>query len=419
MDVLIKKACIIAPGNPYHEKIMDVFIKNGTIHKIAKNIGEQTKKVIQGDHLHLSIGWMDIGTQVGEPGFEQRENIDSVCNAAAKGGFTSIASFPNTFPSIQSKSEINFIKNSSNAHLVNIYPIGAVSKDTEGNEISEMIDMTRAGAVAFSDGKRSVDKSSILLKALLYVKSFKGIIIQRSEDESLSQGGLMHEGLVSTSLGMTGMPDIAEHVAAIRDIKLNEYAESKLCLHTVSSADTVELIKKHQKKNNQLYATVSYMNITQTDDDLEGFNENFKVVPPIRTKKDQRALIKGLKDGTIHAIVSNHDPKEDEIKHLEFSNAAFGAIGLESCYAVVNENLGEELGTTKIVDLLAYGPRIILDIDIPEIKEGEKADLCIFDPTEKWTFEKSTIASKSFNSPYLGKELMGRVKHVIRGNKMI
>lgn len=414
MEFLLKNATIIHSGSKTSTK-KDIHIKNGIIQKIGSKLQVSGAKVIESDHLHVSPGWLDIGTQIGEPGYEHRENLESVAMAAAEGGYTGIACFPNTYPIIDNKSAIHFIQSNTAKSPVDFYPIAALSKNADGEDISEMMDLDANGAIAFSDGKKSIQNSGVLLRALQYVKSFDGCIIQKSIDQKIACEGQVHEGKMSIQLGLKGIPSIAETSSLQKDLELNRYAESKITFHTISSEGSYKVIKEAKKNKDEVNCTVAYLNLVTNDEVLIDFDSNYKVDPPIRSNKDQNALIKGIKDGTIDAICSNHVPLEEEKKKMEFSNADFGAIGLQTTFSSCWTDLSDKLSLEDICDKLSNGPRSILGMDLVVIKEGEKANLTLFDPTKKWTFEHKNNKSKSKNSPFIGKELKGVVLGIING----
>ena len=284
MDFLLKNATIVHKG---FKSKRDIHIKNGVIHKIASKLDVAGAKIISSDNLHVSPGWLDIGAQIGEPGYEHRETINSISEAAACGGFTSLACFPNTFPTVDNKSTIQFIKSMTATNKVNFYPIAALSKKAEGEEISEMMDLWAHGAVAFSDGNHSVQNSGVLLRALQYVKGFGGSIVQKSVDHKIAGEGQVHEGQMSIQLGLKGIPSIAETASLQKDLDLNSYAESKITFHTISSEGSCKVIKEAKKNNTSVNATVSYLNLVANDEVLLDFNSNYKVDPPLRSSKDQ------------------------------------------------------------------------------------------------------------------------------------
>ncbi len=419
MILLIKNATVVCRDKALNGKKFDLYIKNGIIEKIAKNISDQNAKTIEANNLHVSIGWMDIGTQVGEPGYEYRETLSSAADAAARGGFTTIAPFPNTNPCVDNKSSVQYILNNTQNLPVDFLPIAAVSQGCAGNDITEMMDLSNAGAIAFSDGKKPVQDGGLLLRALQYAKASSKKIIQRPVDSSLEYHGMIHEGKTSLSLGLSGMPSLSEYSSTARDIKIAEYAENEIVLHTISTKESADLVKTERKNNNQLSATVAYKNLIQIDEDLIDFNSNLKVQPPLRSSKDQKALVKGIKDGSIQAICSNHVPLEQEKKKLEFPFADFGAIGLETCYSALNTQLAEIVSTEILIDRLAYGPREILNLKIPELKIGSKANLTLFDPSQEWTYDRREIRSKSKNTPYIGVQFVGKVIGIINGKHYV
>jgi dihydroorotase len=281
--------------------------------------------------------------------------------------------------------------------------------------MTEMYDMSQSGAVAFSDEKNPISSAGVLSRALLYVNMFNGLVISHSQDESITLEGQMNEGDTSTSLGLNGMPALAEEIMITRDVYLAEYTGSRLHFATVSTSNSVDIIRKAKKRGIKVTAEVAAHQIGIDDTELIGFDSNFKVNPPLRTKKDIAALKKGLADGTIDAICSDHNPEDVETKNREFDIASFGAIGLETAYSVANTHSG--LTSGELVEKMSLAPRKILGIDIPELKNGQKANLTIFDPTLKWTFRSGDIKSKSMNSPFIDEPFTGKVVGVFNNNK--
>lgn len=411
--LLIKGATILAPGSALHEKKRDILIRKGKIESIRAKIDEPKVKTVDAKGAFVSPGWIDIGVQVGDPGFEHREDLRSVSRAAAAGGFTAIATQPNTHPAVQSKSEVAYIKRQGEGGVVDIYPLGAVSENCAGKDITEIYDMQRAGAIAFTDGYKAIQDGGLMMRALQYVKAIDGIIVNPVLEESIAGKGQIHEGQMSTSLGMRGIPRLAEELMLQRDIYLLEYTESRLHTANISAAGSVRLIQEAKKRGAQITASVAAMNLALTDEVLATFDTNYKVLPPLREQEDIKALIKGLKNGTIDFIASNHVPWEGECKNLEFPYAKFGAIGLESFFPLVNTHLKDHFTVAELVQLLAYRPRAIFGLPVPEVKEGEAANLTIFNTDEEWTFTKENIFSKSVNTPFINHPFTGRVLGVV------
>ncbi|MCP3929160.1 MAG: amidohydrolase family protein [Bacteroidetes bacterium] len=413
MLLLIKQTKIIAPSSANHLQTVDILIKDGMIVQISKAIENQDAELIDASGWCVSPGWVDIGLQTGDPGFEHREDMDSLQAAATSGGYTTVACYPNTSPVIDSKTQLLYLKNKAAASMLNVFPIGALSQGCEGKDITEMYDMHTSGAVAFSDGDHPVQNSGLMMRALLYTKAFDGLIINAPFDEVIAGNGHLHEGLTSTNMGLQGIPSIAEELMVQRDIYLAEYTDSNLHIANISSAGSVDLIRKAKEKGLKVTTSVAALNLALDDTHLKDFDSNLKVFPPLRDTSDIQALKEGLKDGTIDCITSNHTPLEEEAKKLEFPYADFGAIGLETTFALAHTHLKDILPLEEIIEKLANNPRKILKLPEPVIEEKAPAELTFFCPEESWTFTEKHIKSKSKNTPLTGFQFTGKVKGVV------
>lgn len=418
MQLLLKNVTIVDSSSTHHGEKVDVFIQDGIITKIGKRITAPDAKIIKEKNLHASIGWMDIGTQVCDPGLEHREDLESVAEAAAAGGYTAIACFPNTNPTIHNKSQVKYLIKNTTGGVVDFLPVGAVTTDCNGKDITEIYDMKNSGAVAFSDGKKPLADNGMMLRALQYVKPFDGVIINHPHDIPTAHSGQMHEGYTSTTLGLKGIPSISEELMIFRDLQLLEYSDSRLHIHNVSTANAVKLIKDAKKKGLKVTASVAALNLAYQEDALADFDTNMKVLPPLRESKDTKALVKGLKDGTIDCITSNHVPWEGESKDLEFLYSEFGAIGLGTTFGLSNKVLEGNLSLEMLIDKLAHQPRVILQQEMPTIKKGEKANLTLFIPDTTFTYEADMIRSKSKNTSLVGETLKGKVVAVINSGQL-
>ncbi len=420
MKVLIKQATIISSSSPFNGQTKDILITNGTITAIGDAISEKADQQIEQPGLCISIGWMDVFSNFADPGFEYKETLETGAKAAAAGGFTDVMVIPNTNPVVHSKSQVEYIIQKSKSLAVNIHPIGAVTKNAEGKDLAEMYDMHQSGAAGFGDGVNSIQSSGIMLKALQYVKSFNGTVIQIPDDKSIGTNGLMNEGIISTRLGLPGKPTIAEELLVARDIKLARYADSKLHFTGVSSAKSLEYIKRAKDGGLHVSCSVTPYHLFFTDTDIQQYDTNLKVTPPLRTATDREALLKAVADGTVDCIASHHFPQNWDSKTCEFEYAREGMIGLESLFGVVRElvisNL--EFGLENLVNLLSINPRKIFGIEIPEIKEGAPACITLFNTDEEYIFDEKMIRSKSKNSPFIGKKLKGKVIGIINKGKV-
>jgi dihydroorotase len=418
MEIIIRSARIVDTGSAFHNQVKDILISNGKIKKIGAKLPNTSKaKEVKADNLHVSLGWFDLNTYLADPGYEQKETIESGCAAAAFGGFTHICCMPNTQPITQTKSQIEYVLRKSADEIVSVHPLGAVSENTEGHNLAEMYDMYGAGAVAFSDGIKPSANAGMVERALLYVKAFDGLIMNHAEEKSISKNGAMNEGITSTKLGLPGAPALAEEIAVNRDLYILEYTESKLHLLDISLKRSVELIRAAKKKGLKISASVNAYNLMLDETAVGNYKTNFKVNPHLRSKEDIAALVKGISDGTIDTITSAHQPQDEECKNLEFDKADFGMIGLETSFAVANTALKDKVELSKIIEAVANNPRRVLGLE-SKIEEGAEADLTFFNPELKWTFTASDIKSKSKNTPFIGTNFIGKALGVINKGKL-
>lgn len=415
MKVLIKQAKITCSSSPLNGQVKDILIIDGIIHSIAGNITEPADETIAADNLHLSIGWMDIFASFGDPGYEHKETLGSGAAAAAAGGFTDVMVLPNTNPAVATKSVVEYIKQKAAGLPVNIYPIGAITKNAEGKELTEMYDMAGSGAIAFSDGTNPLQSPGVLLKALQYVLPLNASIIQLPDDKSISAHGLMNEGIVSTQLGLPGKPAIAEELMIARDIELVKYTGSKLHITGVSTQKGIELITAAKKEGHAVTCSVSPAHLWFCDQDLDSYDTNLKLNPPLRTAADRAYLQQALKDGLIDCIASHHFPQHWDDKTCEFEYARNGMTGLESVYGVVNKFAKD---TATLVEQLTIAPRNIFGLAIPQITEGAAACLTLFTPDTKYIFQENQQHSMSKNNAFVGKNLLGKVIAIVNKNKI-
>lgn len=410
MKILIKQAKFISSSSPFNGQTKDILITDGSITKISNSITENSDKTIEHEGLCVSIGWMDMFADFADPGFEQRESIESGAKAAAAGGFTDVMLVPNSMPVVDNKSQVEYIVQKAKQVAVNIYPIGGVSKKTDGKELAEMYDMRQSGALAFGDGIHPIQNSGLILKALQYVKSFDGTVIQIPDDTSIGTTGLMNEGIISTQMGLPGKPVLAEELMIARDIKLARYADSKLHFTGVSSPKSLEYIKRAKEGGIKVSCSITPYQVYFCDEDLQGYDSNLKLNPPLRNRADMLAIRKALSEGTIDCIASHHLPQHWDNKVCEFEYAKSGMISLETMFAVVR-TCG--LSAEDFVQMQTINIRNIFGLPVPEIKEGEIASLTLFTPDTEFVFEEAMIQSKSKNSPFTGKKLKGKVVGII------
>jgi len=409
MKLLFKNIRIIEGAN-VPERRTDLLLDDGKIVAIGQELPANTDTQVHDlPDLCASPGWIDVGVHAGDPGFEHREDLFSCARAATMGGFTAIACFPNTHPAVHSKSEVLYIKNKTVGSAVRFYPIGAISQGCEGKDLAELYDMHTAGAVAFSDGVHAVQDAGLLLRALEYARAFNGLVMNTPHHKTIAAGGQMHEGLVSTQLGLKGISSLSETLMVQRDLSLLEYAESRLHLHLISAAQSVQMIRAAKRAGLPVTASVAIANLCFTDEKLSGFESNWKIKPPLREQADREALTEGLLDGTIDFICSNHTPWDEEAKNLEFPYAEFGMIGLETLFSLCRTYLADHLPLPLLIEKIAIAPRRILGLPVPVLEPGAPADVTIFNPDATWVFTDKSIVSKSKNTPLAGEILKGKV----------
>ena len=397
------------------QTVLDIVLKDGKIDKMGKvdeNFNGRTYDV--SNHIIVQ-GLMDMHVHLREPGREDEETIKTGCASAMAGGFTSVCAMPNTEPPCDSQEVVRFLKKKSERELVDVYPIAAVTKKRLGAEITEMADLIKAGAVAFSDDGSPVEKSAVMRHALEYSSMYNAPIIDHCEDPSLFKGGHMNESEMSTRLGIPGIPNIAEDIMISRNIELAKFTGGRIHIAHLSTKGGVEMIKRAKDQGINITCEVTPHHLVLTDKDLVNYDTNLKMNPPLRTQQDVDALLKGLKDGTIDVIASDHAPHSIEEKDVEFNAAPFGIIGLETMLGIIITKVVNK-GLVPLKDILtkfAITPREILRMPIPQISVGETANLTIFHPTKEWIVDKNKLKSLSKNTPFHGWALQGAVFGVV------
>lgn len=413
---LLRNARIVDPNSPHHGKQTDVLIEDGTIVRISDALRADVDevKVISSENLHIAPAFMDLHAHVCDPGMEHKETLESAAACAHAGGFSAILAMPDTQPVIDNKSQVEYIRKRSQGLPCEILPAGALSAGLEGKDMAELFDMFSSGARVFCDADKSITHAGLLVRALMYANQFGpkdpsrgGKIFVRCDDKTISHGGQMNEGPTSTMLGLKGIPALAEELHVMRNLALAQYANAPIHFMAISTAGSVDLIRKAKKDGIAVTCAVHAYNLYWNDDVLTDFDTNYKVKPPLRGEEDRKALLQGVADGTIDCITSGHSPEDAESKVVEFDLASAGMIGLETCFSLAN---GSGLQPEQLVKAMSINPRKIVGLPVPTIKEGEKANVVVFDTTAKWTYTKTHSLSR--NSPLLGKEISGGVLKV-------
>ena len=414
MNALIKSATIIDSKSTHHGKTLDVRVKNGTIVEIGTNLeAAKGEKSIERDNLHLSQGWFDSSVSLGQPGFEERETIDNGLKVAASSGFTGVAVNANTQPILDTSTTVSFIKKMAEGYTCNAFPIGALTRNSESKDLAELYDMQQSGAIAFGDYQKAISNPNLLKIALQYTQGFNGIVLSFPQENKLVGKGIVNEGVVSTRLGLKGAPALAESVQVARDLHILEYAGGKLHIPTISTAASVNLIREAKAKGLDVSCSVAIVNLFFTDESLETFDTHFKVTPPLRTQNDKEALIKGIKDGTIDMVTSDHNPLDIERKKVEFDNATSGTIAQEATLGALLTLVSKK----KAVKLLTAARNRFTNEQFT-IEEGNTANITLFDSKGSYQFNENDILSKSKNAAFLNAKLKGKVYGVIANNQL-
>ncbi len=420
--LLIKNGTVVDPASGRQEKL-DVLVEAGKIKQLGGKAAAKAGGCIDAKGMIVCPGLVDMHVHLREPGDEHKETIRSGTMAAAAGGVTSVACMPNTNPPIDNEGMMDFVLAKAKLEgIVNVYSVAAITKGRQGKELTEIGELKRAGVVGLSDDGDGVMDAALQRRAFQYAKMFDLPILTHAEDKNLSGDGVMHEGYWSTRLGLSGIPAAAEEVMAARDIILAEEAGGILHISHVSTAGTIELVRRAKKRGvKQLTCETAPHYFSLDDSSLVDYDTNYKMYPPLRSKQDVKAIVVGIKDGTVDAIATDHAPHSIDDKAVEFDNAAKGIIGLETmlglAYTVLVER--EKIPLAKVLALMTVKPAAILRLDKGRLIEGGDADITIFHPDEEWTVKAAELHSNSSNSPFIGRKLKGRVKHTICGGKLV
>ena len=415
MKILVRSAKIIDNESPYNNKVMDILVENGIIKEIASSINLKKPDLeIKYENLHVSQGWFDSSVNFGEPGFEERETLDNGLKTAGRSGFTAVALNPGNDPVTDNKGAVSFLLNKAAQQPVSLLPIAALTRKSEGRDMAELYDMQQAGAIAFGDYKKSISNPNMLKLALQYAQNFDGLVMSFPQENKIAGNGQVNEHEQSTLLGLKGIPALAEELQIIRDLYILEYTGGKLHIPTISTAGSVGIIREAKERGLDVTCSVAIHNLFFTDEQLKNFDTNAKVLPPLRSRADVKALIAGVRDETIDMVTSDHTPMDVERKKVEFDNAFFGTLGLESAIGA----LLQIFSVKTAVRVLTAG-KSRFNLAEQAIDEGSQANFSFFDPDAEYTFQKEHILSSSQNSLFLGNKLKGKVYGILVGEDFL
>lgn len=420
-DLIIRQARVVDPGGPHHDAETDILVKDGRVARIGNRIPAGDAQEVKQPGLHVSPGWVDLRAHFRDPGEEWKQGVANGLDAAAAGGFTAVAVLPSTEPPIDGRSGIEYLLRKAQGHAVRLLPIGAITKGLKGKELAEMHDQRTAGAVAFSDDQYPLRNSRLMLLALQYANGLSGQsgpVMVYPSDADLCARGQMHEGHMNARLGLRGLPAMAEAIQLARDLALLEYAGGHLHAATISTAEAVELVRQAKARKLRVTASVAAYNLLLDDGCLRGFESCYKVMPPLRDAHHIEALREGVKDGTIDAIVSDHRPEDREHKVVEFGQAAFGIIGLDSCFAVANSALKGRMSLRRLIERFTHGPRAVLGLPRVHVEEGA-SELTLFDPEVPHVLHEEDLTSRSHNTPFIGQPFTGRPLGIVSGGQVV
>jgi dihydroorotase len=413
MNFFIKSALVIDPQSPLHGKKTSLLIENGIIKETGAGIKPGKASVIEGKNLVACPGFVDSLANFRDPGHEYKENLESGVKAALRGGFTAVCLSPNTLPPVSNKAAVNYIVKAGKKSPLYLYPLGSVTENLEGKELAEMFDMHSSGALAFTDEMKPLQNSGVLIRALLYAKSFGGLVMVFCHDPFIARDGKVHESSATLQLGLKGIPALAEEIMVAQALFLAEYCKAPIHLLSISTKRSVQLIREAKKKKIKVTASVNAHHLYYTDADLKNFETEYKVMPPLRGKDDVKALTEGLKDGTLDILQTAHLPEDTETKVIEFDHAAFGMASLETFLPMALESLGKTTASlTRLVQSASINPRKILGIPPASIRKNQPAEITLFDPGVSWVHEAKQKKSLGVNDPLLGKKLIGKITGV-------
>lgn len=419
MKILLKSVILVDSSHPQNGKKLDILIKNGKIAELGKDLkADSSTKIVEREGLHISKGWIDMLANFQDPGYEQKEDIKSGLRAAAAGGFTRVGISPLTFPIRDSKSQIDYLLESAEKSAVEPLPYASLSKGAKGEELAEFYDLSNAGAIAFYDDRNPVRNPNLLKNALLYSKSMDALVVNFPYQADISPSGVMNEGESSTNLGLKGIPQLAEELMVQRDLYLQEYTGGRLHFSTLSSAKSIDMLDQAKQAGTAVSCDLASYTILLDDSELDSYDSRFKTLPPLRSKKEIKEIIKRIKKGKVDALCSNHTPEDIDAKMKEFDLAEYGIINLQTAVPAAITALEKEIDLDKIIELFTDGPAKILKLKQDQIKEGENANLTLFLPNEYFEFNKEDVLSKSQNSPFFKRSLKGKVFGIINRNKM-
>lgn len=414
MQFLLENVTVKDSTSAFNDQRINILIDNGTIKSINPEIKSEIKRY-NTTGLSVSNGWFDFRVLSGEPGNEYKEDLQSLCNAMQFGGFTGGLLLPNADPVIQHKSDIQSILARTKSFASKLYPSGAITQNCDGETLNEMLDAYTAGAVAFTDGKQPLWNSDILVKTLQYLQKFNGLLINFPQDKKLALFGQMNEGVTSTSLGLKGIPKLAEEIMIRRDLELLRYAGGRIHFSTISSAKSVDLIEQAKSEGLEVTCDVSIYHLLLDDNNLKTFDANYKIAPPLREQADIDRLIEGVNSGVIDVVCSGHTPQDEDHKKLEFDLAEEGLISTQLVYALYNSFLKDRIDTLTFINAISTNPKKILGLDHGVIREGESANLTLFSDSEQWKLTEDNNPSLSNNTPYWNTELVGKAMGVVNG----
>lgn len=414
MRWLIQSASIVAPGSALHGKKRDILIENGVITGIKAKIDDDKAEVIRYPKLKVSLGWTDLRVDFRDPGAEYKEGLMSGLDAAAAGGFTGVVLMPRTSPVVDSKGQLEYLLRRSESHAVTLMPTGTLSQGAKGEQLAELYDLHTSGAVGFTDD-RPLSRAELLRRALEYTQSFGGLVMSMPYDRDLTGHGVMHEGITSTKNGLKGIPVIAETTRVQRDLEILRYTGGRLHFHLITSEAAVKLIKAAKKEGLSVTCGVSANHLYFCDEDLAGYDRNLKTLPPFRTENDRKALVRGVKDGTIDVVCSDHKPQDIEAKKREFGTAEYGVAAIEQCFSA---GLASGLNEDALINSMTAGADSVLGME-RTLEEGVQANLTLFTTEDEFEVNASELSSKAYNNPYIGRQLPGRIYGIVNGDRAI